>query len=102
MLSGQLDSWIDGKDFTIDPGDSFRIRDESCHQANPCPESATALRTIARPIHRRRKGTMTEIPKTARLVVVGGHRHIVLYHLALAGQAERVLLKRNALTAGSS
>ncbi|MEL6798348.1 MAG: FAD-dependent oxidoreductase [Pseudomonadota bacterium] len=47
---------------------------------------------------------MSDLPKTARVVIIGGGAvgASSLYHLALAGWADCVLLERNELTAGST
>lgn len=51
LISGKLDLWIDGRAFTIEPGDSFRIRGEPYRWANPYPDPAIAIWVIAPPIY---------------------------------------------------
>ncbi|THH36645.1 XRE family transcriptional regulator [Aliishimia ponticola] len=51
LLSGRLDLTIGARDFTIHPGDSFRIRGEPFRWANPYPEVATAIWVIAPPVY---------------------------------------------------
>ena len=49
-------------------------------------------------------GSMSELPKSARIVIIGGGVVGVscLYHLAKAGWKELLLLEKNELTAGST
>ena len=51
ILSGRLDLVIGGRDFTVGPGDSFRIRGEAFTWANPYDEPAVAIWVIAPPIY---------------------------------------------------
>ncbi|WP_370738211.1 helix-turn-helix domain-containing protein [Roseovarius albus] len=51
VLSGKLDLLIDGKRFTINPGDSFRIRGELHEWINPYDEPAVAIWVIAPPVY---------------------------------------------------
>lgn len=51
LVSGKLDMMIGGRDFTIMPGDSFRIRGEAYAWANPYAEPAVAIWVIAPPVY---------------------------------------------------
>lgn len=51
LVSGQLDLTIGGEAFTIQAGDSFRIREEGYSWANPYPEAAVAIWVIAPPVY---------------------------------------------------
>lgn len=51
LLSGRLDIEIAGKNHTINPGDSFRIRGEAFRWANPYEVPAVAIWVIAPPVY---------------------------------------------------
>ncbi len=51
MISGKLDLVIGGRAFTVGPGDSFRIRHEPYHWANPYDAPAIAVWVIAPPVY---------------------------------------------------
>jgi len=51
LISGTLDLTIGGREFTIYPGDSFRIRGEVYAWANPYDKPAVAIWVIAPPIY---------------------------------------------------
>jgi len=51
MISGKLDLIIDGREFTVHPGDSFRIRGETHEWINPYDEPAVAIWVIAPPVY---------------------------------------------------
>ncbi|SHE77779.1 transcriptional regulator, XRE family with cupin sensor [Ruegeria intermedia] len=51
MISGHLDLTIGGRSFTVGPGDSFRIKHEPYHWANPYDEPAVAIWVIAPPVY---------------------------------------------------
>jgi len=51
LISGRLDLVIGGKTFTINSGDSFRIRAEPYEWANPYPDPAVAIWVIAPPVY---------------------------------------------------
>ncbi|MFT4716376.1 MAG: transcriptional regulator with XRE-family HTH domain [Paracoccaceae bacterium] len=51
LISGMLDMMIGGREFTIHPGDSFRIRGEAHSWANPYAEPAVAIWVIAPPVY---------------------------------------------------
>lgn len=51
LISGKLDLTIEGRTFTILPGDSFRIRGEAHHWANPYDDPAIAIWVIAPPVY---------------------------------------------------
>lgn len=51
LVSGKLDVMIGGREFTINPGDSFRIRGEAYSWANPYDEPAVAIWVIAPPVY---------------------------------------------------
>lgn len=51
LVSGRLDMVIGGREFTINPGDSFRLRGEAHRWANPYEEPAVAIWVIAPPVY---------------------------------------------------
>ncbi|MGV6848247.1 MAG: helix-turn-helix domain-containing protein [Marinibacterium sp.] len=51
LISGRLDLDIGGRRFTIEPGDSFRIRGETFAWANPYDDPAVAIWVIAPPVY---------------------------------------------------
>lgn len=51
LISGRLDLTVGDRSFTIDPGDSFRIRGEPFRWANPYPVPAVAIWVIAPPVY---------------------------------------------------
>lgn len=51
LISGCLDLWIAGRKFTINPGDSFRIRGEVHRWSNPYDTPAVAIWVIAPPVY---------------------------------------------------
>ncbi|MGB7242097.1 MAG: cupin domain-containing protein [Sulfitobacter sp.] len=51
LISGRLDLEIAGREFTIHPGDSFRIRGETHRWSNPYDEPAVAIWAIAPPVY---------------------------------------------------
>ena len=51
LMEGRLDLKIGSKAFTIHPGDSFRLRGEPFHWANPYTEPAVAIWVIAPPVY---------------------------------------------------
>ena len=51
MISGRLDLAIGSGRFSVGPGDSFRIRNEPYHWANPYDEPAVAIWVIAPPVY---------------------------------------------------
>ena len=51
LISGKLDLTIDGRSFTVLPGDSFRIRGETHEWINPYTEPAVAIWVIAPPVY---------------------------------------------------
>ncbi len=51
LVAGRLDLEIDGRRFTIHPGDSFRIRGESFRWMNPYDAPAVAIWVIAPPVY---------------------------------------------------
>ncbi len=51
MISGRLDLTIGGHEFTVGPGDSFRIKREPYQWANPYDEPAVAIWVIAPPVY---------------------------------------------------
>lgn len=51
ILSGRLDLDIGGRRFTVNPGDSFRIRGEAFRWMNPHDEPAVAIWVIAPPVY---------------------------------------------------
>lgn len=51
LISGRLKLWIRDEEFTIEPGDSFRIRGEPFRWSNPYSERAVAIWVIAPPVY---------------------------------------------------
>lgn len=51
VLSGKLDLTIGPRDYTIHPGDSFRIRGEPFRWANPYTTACVAIWVIAPPVY---------------------------------------------------
>lgn len=51
MVSGKLDLTIGGRSFTVQTGDSFRIKYEIYEWANPYSEPAVAIWVIAPPVY---------------------------------------------------
>jgi len=51
MVSGKLDLIINGRPFTVGPGDSFRIKYAVYEWANPYDEPAVAVWVIAPPVY---------------------------------------------------
>ena len=51
LISGKLDLTIGPRQFTIHPGDSFRIRGEPFRWANPYDDPACAIWVIAPPVY---------------------------------------------------
>jgi transcriptional regulator with XRE-family HTH domain len=51
VLSGKMDVTINGTTFTVQSGDSFRIRNEPYTWANPYADSCVAIWVIAPPVY---------------------------------------------------
>lgn len=51
VVSGKLDLWISGKTFTLNVGDSFRIRGEPFRWMNPYAKPAVVIWVIAPPVY---------------------------------------------------
>lgn len=51
MVSGRLDIAIDGRGFAVAAGDTFRVRGEDFHWANPYPDPAMAIWVISPPVY---------------------------------------------------
>ncbi len=51
VISGRLDLQIGGRQFSVGPGDSFRIRGETYRWSNPYDEPAVAIWVIAPPVY---------------------------------------------------
>ena len=51
LVSGSLDLWLEEDAFTIEAGDSFRIRGQSYRWANPHDEPAVAIWVISPPVY---------------------------------------------------
>ncbi len=51
LVSGRLDVQIAGREFTIQAGDSFRIRGDAYSWANPYDDPAVAIWVIAPPVY---------------------------------------------------
>ncbi|MEJ6399246.1 helix-turn-helix domain-containing protein [Yoonia sp. 208BN28-4] len=51
VVSGQFDLWIDDTEFHLTAGDSFRIRGQSYHWANPHDAPCVIIWVIAPPVY---------------------------------------------------
>lgn len=51
VLSGQLDLWIDGHDFTLSVGDSFRLKSQPFRWSNPYSDPAIVIWVISPPVY---------------------------------------------------
>ena len=51
LLEGRLDIWLDEDKFTVNKGDSFRIRDQALRWANPYETPATLIWVISPPVY---------------------------------------------------
>ena len=51
VMSGKLTVWIGGRRFDLNPGDSFRIREEPYRWENPHSEDAVVIWVIAPPVY---------------------------------------------------
>lgn len=51
MVSGKLDVWIGEEMFTVEAGDSFRIKEASYRWSNPYAEPAIAIWVISPPVY---------------------------------------------------
>jgi len=51
IAAGRLDMWIDGTWFTLETGDSFRVRGAPFRWANPYAEPCVAIWVIAPPVY---------------------------------------------------
>ena len=51
LISGKLDVWIDDRPFTVEAGDSFRLRGQNYRWANPYDEPAIAVWVISPPVY---------------------------------------------------
>ena len=51
LITGRLDLEIGARRFTLEPGDSFRIRGEPFRWINPYDEPAVAIWVIAPPVY---------------------------------------------------
>lgn len=51
MVSGRLELTISGRQFSVGPGDSFRIKHEPYQWSNPYDEPAVAIWVIAPPVY---------------------------------------------------
>lgn len=51
VVSGRLDLWIDGATFSLNAGDSFRIRGEPFRWMNPYAAPCVAIWVIAPPVY---------------------------------------------------
>lgn len=51
LVSGRLDIWLDGEFFTIQTGDSFRIRGQTLRWSNPYARPAVAVWVISPPVY---------------------------------------------------
>lgn len=51
MVSGKLDLWIDDHAYTVEAGDSFRIRGSAYRWANPYDDPAITIWVISPPVY---------------------------------------------------
>jgi quercetin dioxygenase-like cupin family protein len=51
LISGRLNLEIDGRQFDLNAGDSFRIRGESYRWSNPYPDPCKVIWVIAPPVY---------------------------------------------------
>jgi len=51
IVSGKLELWIAGKTYTLNAGDSFRVRGEPFRWANPHAQPCIAIWVIAPPVY---------------------------------------------------
>lgn len=51
LISGRLDIWLDDDTFTVESGDSFRIRGQSYRWSNPYDVPAVAVWVISPPVY---------------------------------------------------
>ncbi|MSU89255.1 helix-turn-helix domain-containing protein [Rhodobacteraceae bacterium 2CG4] len=51
LISGKLDVWIEDRHFTIEAGDSFRIKGSEYRWANPYDDPASAIWVISPPVY---------------------------------------------------
>ncbi|WP_010138092.1 helix-turn-helix domain-containing protein [Oceanicola sp. S124] len=51
MVSGRLDIRLEGDAFTLEAGDSFRLREQSLHWSNPYDAPAVAVWVISPPVY---------------------------------------------------
>jgi len=51
VVTGRLDLWIEDKKFTLNVGDSFRLRGEPYRWANPYEQAAVVIWVIAPPVY---------------------------------------------------
>ncbi|WP_319529869.1 helix-turn-helix domain-containing protein [uncultured Cohaesibacter sp.] len=51
LVSGRLDIWLGEQAFTVEAGDSFRIRQMPFRWSNPYPDPAVAIWVISPPIY---------------------------------------------------
>lgn len=51
IAAGRFDLWIDGTQFTLGKGDSFRLRGEPFRWANPYPVSCEIIWVISPPVY---------------------------------------------------
>ncbi|GGE44424.1 helix-turn-helix domain-containing protein [Actibacterium pelagium] len=51
LISGKLDIWIEGEPFTVEAGDSFRIKEAAFRWANPYDVPAVSVWVISPPIY---------------------------------------------------
>ena len=51
IVSGKLDLWIAGKTYTLNAGDSFRVRGEPFRWMNPHTQPCIAIWVIAPPVY---------------------------------------------------
>ncbi|EPX77827.1 helix-turn-helix domain-containing protein [Litoreibacter arenae] len=51
VIAGRLDLWVAGRTFTLNVGDSFRVRGEPFRWMNPYPTPAVVIWVIAPPVY---------------------------------------------------
>ncbi len=51
LITGKLDVWISGRDFTVTAGDSFRLKQAEYRWANPYDDPVHAIWVVSPPIY---------------------------------------------------
>ena len=51
VVSGRLELWVGGRQFSLGPGDSFRFREEPYRWRNPCDTETVVIWVISPPVY---------------------------------------------------